>query len=292
MNDKSTLGPYINIRDLEELPLERKEKYLKERLEGRIDKIQNEFHEMFCSGKDYYMDIVNKFNEYSDESPEIRDGISKNKKIIEIMEDVLYILASERHSFVSEIKEINRSIEAVFKSDFSRDPWKRKFFDYLSNNAIYIDQVDPLIEFFKKLKIPEKEYAIVLGKSLNKAEALSGGFSIEALMIKKKHGIKIEQEKLEKLKALADQALMHLMLPRAVEVYEALTELGCGLGAERKSIVSIYRSGRNDSEKKEMIKNIGIELNIIPKPKEPEKAEINKTKDAGVKEKDPWWKLW
>lgn len=292
MNGQNMLGPYIKVEDLKKLPLERMKKYLRERLEDRINKIQIEFYEMFCNGSDEYGDILYRFNEYSSESSEMKDLMLKNEKIVEIMETILHVVASENYASVSEIEEINKGLKIVFGSDFGQEPWRAILLAVVSNNAVYMDQVDSLATFFKELDIPEEEIKSALSKALKNMEAQSKGFSIEALMIRKKHGIEIEPGRVESLKEMADQAFKHLMFQRAVELYEALIELDCDIGVERNSVVSVYRSNRDDSQKDKLIKNIGVELGLISRPKETEEAKVLETKHVEINEKRPWWKLW
>lgn len=295
MNDKKTLGPYIKAKDLKNLPEDRRVKYHEEQLEAKIDCLQASLFEMFSGGRENYSDILGKFNEASEEGEEIRTPLLENKKIIEIMEVVLHVLACERYLFVGEIKEVNKGIETVFKSDFGKDPWKGKLLAGIGNNAIYTDEVKSLVAFFKGLSVPEEEYKTALDSALKITESQSVSASIASLKIRKDHGMKIEAEMLKNLKQLGDQSLKHLDFARASKIYEALIEVGHNIGEERSSVVSVYNSGRDKSQKTELMTNIGINAGIIPKPKEPERAivnEISEKGDAEEAEKKPWWRFW
>lgn len=291
MNGKFALGPYISAEDLNNLPEEKKEKYSKEKLEDSIIKRQNELYKMFCGGGVRYANILYDFNKYAGESDVIRDGMLKNEKITEIMEAVLYIMASEKHVFVSKIEAMNKAIEIVFKSDFSKDPWRGKLLSCVGNNPIDIGKADSLVEFFKRLNIPEEEYKIALEKSLKKTE-IQRGISGEILIARKKLGLEIEAESLQNYLGTADEYLKRMVFSRAVEMYEALKKVNFYIGAERNNIVFIYRFDCENSRKNELIKNIAMDAGIISKPKKPEESEKLETADTRKKEKKPWWKFW
>ncbi len=292
MIDQNALGPHIKARDLEKLPQEKKEKYRKELLEARIAQAQAMLFELFSEGRENYLEILQKFNEAALESDEIKALLLENKKITEIMEVVLYVMITERYAFVSDLEEINKGIKTVFGSDLGKEPWKEKMLTCIGDNAIYMDQVDNLATLFGELNIPEEEIRTALAKSLNNTETQSRGTSVEAMLTRKKYGIEIEPEKIKSMKDIGDRSLKLMMLPHAVELYEALILIGYDIGEERSSIVSIYRSGRDEAQKTELIKNIGMEAGIIIKPKEPEKRDERETKSEDIKKTEPWWKFW
>jgi len=291
MNDQIELGPHISKEDLEKLPKEMREKYHKERLEAKIANAQAVILQHISRENENYSYILQKFNKVASESDELKALLLENKKIVEIIEAVLCIVVPGRHTFVSEMEEINRSIKIVFKSDLGQDPWKSKLLGSIGDNSIYIDQVDPLVIFFKELDIPEEEYKATLAKTLKKTEDENGVSLVEILLIEKKYGLEIDSEMTTKILARADQSLKHLDFVRAVEMYEALVETGAEIGEQRAGIIIIYRSYHEGPAKNEFIKKIGIEMNIIPKPREPEKRDEKEIKDENNAKK-PWWKFW
>ncbi len=111
--------------------------------------------------------------------------------------------------------------------------------------------------------------------------------------------LQLEREKREEDCVLFDPDILYWVksaafprngfLPHPLSITSILGQAIASLERTRNTTQAL---NTKPGDKKEMIKNIGIELNIIPKPKEPEAAEISKAKDVAREEKDPWWKLW